>query len=56
MAHDEQNACREGDVVEIVECRPLSARKRWRVNRVVRKAVTLETPAGAADPADQAGG
>lgn len=56
MAHDEQNACREGDVVEIVECRPLSARKRWRVNRVVRKAVTLETPARAADPADQAGG
>lgn len=39
MAHDEKNACRAGDVVEIVESRPLSARKRWRVRRVVRAAV-----------------
>lgn len=38
MAHDEANACKVGDVVEIVECRPLSARKRWRVRRVVRSA------------------
>lgn len=27
--HDEQNRCREGDVVRIVECRPLSKTKRW---------------------------
>lgn len=39
MAHDEANGCVEGDVVEIVESRPLSNRKRWRVRRVVRKAV-----------------
>lgn len=39
MAHDENNDCGEGDVVEIVESRPLSHRKRWRVRRVVRKAV-----------------
>ncbi|MCK9357142.1 MAG: 30S ribosomal protein S17 [Dehalococcoidia bacterium] len=31
MAHDESGACHVGDVVEIVETRPLSARKRWRV-------------------------
>ena len=39
MAHDENNVCKVGDVVEIVESRPLSARKRWRVRRVVRQAV-----------------
>ncbi len=39
MAHDERNACRVGDTVEIVESRPLSARKRWRVRKVVRAAV-----------------
>lgn len=39
MAHDEKNACKVGDTVEIIECRPLSARKRWRVRRVVRSAV-----------------
>ena len=38
MAHDEQNQCRAGDTVEIVESRPLSTRKRWRVRRVVRRA------------------
>jgi len=27
--HDEQNRCREGDVVRIVECRPISKTKRW---------------------------
>ena len=31
MAHDETNACRVGDRVRIVETRPLSRRKRWRV-------------------------
>jgi small subunit ribosomal protein S17 len=31
MAHDEENACRNGDKVRIVETRPLSRRKRWRV-------------------------
>ena len=31
LAHDEGNACHVGDWVEIVESRPLSARKRWRV-------------------------
>ena len=39
MAHDEKNRCNIGDTVEIVESRPLSARKRWNVRRIVRAAV-----------------
>ena len=39
MAHDESNQCKIGDTVEIVESRPLSARKRWRVRRVVRASI-----------------
>ena len=31
MAHDEENACKNGDVVRIAETRPISRRKRWRV-------------------------
>ncbi len=31
LAHDEHNACKVGDKVKIVESRPLSRRKRWRV-------------------------
>ena len=38
MAHDEDNACRVGDRVEIIESRPLSRRKRWAVKRIVRSA------------------
>jgi small subunit ribosomal protein S17 len=38
MAHDEDNACRVGDHVEIIESRPLSRRKRWAVKRVVQQA------------------
>ena len=37
-AHDENNECRVGDVVEIMETRPLSRTKRWRVARVIQKA------------------
>ena len=36
-AHDEKNECHVGDVVRIVETRPLSKDKRWRVVEVVRK-------------------
>jgi small subunit ribosomal protein S17 len=38
-AHDEENSCREGDRVLIEECRPLSARKRWRVKQILERAV-----------------
>ena len=37
-AHDENNECRIGDQVQIVETRPLSKDKRWRVVTVVKKA------------------
>jgi small subunit ribosomal protein S17 len=36
--HDEANVCNIGDVVKIVEARPLSKDKRWRLVEVVRKA------------------
>jgi small subunit ribosomal protein S17 len=39
MAHDTDNACQIGDRVEIIESRPLSKTKRWRVSRILQKAV-----------------
>jgi small subunit ribosomal protein S17 len=41
MVHDEENSAKVGDMVEIVETRPLSRRKRWSLKRVVRKAVEV---------------
>ena len=38
VAHDEKNDCRAGDRVRIVECRPMSRRKRWRVAEVMERA------------------
>ena len=37
-AHDENNICGEGDKVEIMETRPLSKTKRWRVVEIIEKA------------------
>lgn len=37
MAHDEKNECSEGDIVKIMETRPLSKNKRWRLVEVVEK-------------------
>jgi small subunit ribosomal protein S17 len=37
-AHDEQNTCQIGDRVRIVESRPLSREKRWRVVEIVERA------------------
>ena len=39
MAHDEGNVCHVGDRVEIVESRPISKNKRWRVRSIIEKAV-----------------
>jgi small subunit ribosomal protein S17 len=36
--HDEQNEAQEGDVVRVMECRPLSRTKRWRLVEVLEKA------------------
>ena len=38
LAHDENNECREGDVVDIAECRRCRSRKAWRLVRVVKRA------------------
>lgn len=40
-AHDDKGLARVGDVVRIVECRPLSKLKRWSLAEVVRKAVQV---------------
>ena len=37
-AHDEQNACNEGDVVSIRECRPMSKTKSWDLVEILEKA------------------
>ena len=37
-AHDEQNACGIGDTVKVMETRPLSATKRWRLVEIIEKA------------------
>ena len=37
-AHDEDNACGEGDMVAITECRPLSKTKTWRVVEILERA------------------
>ncbi|MDO4439022.1 MAG: 30S ribosomal protein S17 [Eubacteriales bacterium] len=37
-AHDENNVCNEGDIVEVMETRPLSKTKRWRLVRVIEQA------------------
>ena len=38
-AHDEKNECQEGDKVKVMETRPLSKDKRWRVVEIVEKAI-----------------
>lgn len=37
-AHDEENVCNEGDIVRIMETRPLSKTKRWRLIEIIEKA------------------
>lgn len=37
-AHDENNECNEGDLVQIQQCRPLSKTKSWRLVKVIEKA------------------
>src|SRR5712691_5937532 len=42
-AHDEAGEAKVGDVVRIIECRPMSKLKRWRLGEVIRKAVQVTT-------------
>ena len=48
-AHDEERAAKVGDVVRIIECRPMSKLKRWRLGEVLRKAVQVAVEPGAVD-------
>ena len=41
-AHDENNECQTGDTVRIIETRPLSRDKRWRVAEIITRAEAME--------------
>ncbi len=41
-AHDEKNECKPGDVVKIIETRPLSKEKQWRVAEIITKKEVVE--------------
>lgn len=46
-AHDEQESARVGDTVEIMECRPLSKTKSWRLTRVLNRKLGAESEGAA---------
>src|ERR1700683_5397380 len=48
-AHDEQRTAQVGDTVRIIECRPISKLKRWRLGEVLRKGVQVAVEPGAVD-------
>jgi len=51
FAHDENDECREGDIVAIEECRPLSRHKNWRLVRIVSRAAVDPVPSGSSSEA-----
>ncbi|MFO0958485.1 MAG: 30S ribosomal protein S17 [Isosphaeraceae bacterium] len=53
-AHDEENATHVGDLVEIMETRPLSKMKRWRIMRIVRLGAQRALAGENAPPSEQA--
>ena len=55
LAHNEGNAARAGDLVEIREGRPMSRRKRWIVTKIVRRALDVGAPEAAGVVADASG-
>ena len=46
MVHDEENSCNLGDTVRIVETRPLSKTKRWKVTEIIQKGDVAEVQPG----------
>jgi small subunit ribosomal protein S17 len=48
-AHDEQRTALIGDIVRIIECRPMSKLKRWRLGEVIRRAVQVAVEPSAVD-------
>jgi ribosomal protein L14E/L6E/L27E len=53
MAHDEKNECQPGDKVAIVETRPLSARKRYTLDRIIEKPKLREDSLAATQSEDK---
>lgn len=53
MAHDEQNECQPGDKVAIVETKPLSARKRYTLDRIIEKPKLREDSLAATQSEDK---
>ena len=45
-AHDEKNECGQGDIVRIIETRPLSREKRWRVAEIITRKEVVEVQPG----------
>ena len=41
FAHDEENSCSDGDIVSIEECRTLSKKKSWRLQKIIEKATVI---------------
>ncbi|MBX5494769.1 MAG: 30S ribosomal protein S17 [Bryobacteraceae bacterium] len=46
-AHDEENSARVGDMVRIIECRPMSRLKRWRLGEIIRRSALAAVEAEA---------
>lgn len=55
LAHDEQNDCQVGDRVRIIESRPLSKNKRWRVINIISSPKRLEEAVGESKAQEAAG-
>jgi len=56
MAHDEKNEAKIGDKVEIVECRPISSRKRFKLNKIINSSILEQealTPLKIDEPAQK---
>jgi small subunit ribosomal protein S17 len=53
MAHDEKNEAEQGDKVAIIETRPISARKRYTLDRIIEKPVLREDTLAAAKSEDE---
>lgn len=49
-AHDEEQTAKPGDVVRIIECRPLSKLKRWQLGEVIRRAIQVGIELPSLDP------
>lgn len=60
MAHDEKNAAKQGDLVSIIETRPVSAKKHFKLNRIIERAgaaftesdATADIPPETIEPAE----